>query len=87
MDFNLNMFAGSTMKMERLRRDFEVHLIKPMLNVIPKEIFIRKHSIPPLLDYSLPAPECWWECWPKLTWEDGKKIKSNINPQTINLGK
>ena len=40
-------------------------------------------EVPKLDSYSNPPPEGWWEKWPKLSWEEGKLQKSNVNPDRM----
>ena len=63
-----------------LKSEFNKFLLKPILRIPHKKSFQPKHKIPLLLDYSVPAPNSWWEHWPSLSWEEGKQVKSNINP-------
>ena len=50
----------------------------------PTKKFKAKHSfIPNLTDYSVPAPDTWWDLWPKVTWEEGQYTKSPINPRRL----
>ena len=54
---------------------------KPILQPAPKKVFTQVHKeIPLLLDYSGVAPGSWWLHWPSLSWEEGKLIRSSINP-------
>ena len=61
--------------------EFKTFTERPEMELAPKKVFIQSHSeIPLLLDYSGDAPESWWSHWPTLTWEEGRDIKSTINP-------
>ena len=66
--------------MERLDQEWTWFLGKPEPAESPKKLFISKHKTPLLLDYSLKAPESWWEDWPTLNWQDAKGMKSSIDP-------
>ena len=82
-DSNLIEFivVGSSLeRMARLSREFRKHLIQPVPELLPKKTFTAKHKIPVLLNYAVSPPECWWTHWPKLTWEEAKKLRSPINP-------
>ena len=68
------------MKIRALKKEFIQFLDQPCLELVPKKVFKAKHGIPPLLDYSVLAPDSWWDFWPSLSWEEGKVIRSSINP-------
>jgi hypothetical protein len=56
-------------------------MTSPTLQRVPQRVFVRKHGeIPLLLDYSGVAPAGWWQHWPCLTWEQGRLLRSSINP-------
>ena len=67
--------------MDRLQFEFAAFLSKSPMQLPPQKVFVPKHGeIPLLLDYSGVAPEGWWQHWPRLTWGDGRLMKSPINP-------
>ena len=67
--------------MDRLQFEFAAFLTKSPMQLPPQKVFVPKHGeIPLLLDYSGVAPEGWWQHWPRLTWGDGRLMKSPINP-------
>ena len=71
----------SSGKILELLEDFRMFTEEPILEPAPKKVFIQAHKeIPLLLDYSGVAPASWWLHWPSLSWEEGKDIKSTINP-------
>ena len=64
-----------------LLEEFRMFTEKPILQPAPKKVFTQVHKeIPLLLDYSGVAPGSWWLHWPSLSWEEGKLIRSSINP-------
>ena len=67
-------------KLEKLDLEWNWFLSKPEPTEGSKKTFTSKHNTPLLLDYSVPAPESWWQHWPTLTWQDGKVMKSCIDP-------
>ena len=71
----------SGVEMLELLEDFRKFTEEPIREPVPKKVFTQVHKeIPLLLDYSGVAPESWWLHWPSLSWEEGKDIKSSINP-------
>ena len=51
---------------------------------VQMKIFKAKHpNIPKLKDYSKSAPNSWWAHWPTLSWDEGRVIKSKINPRKL----
>ena len=64
-----------------LLEDFRLFTEQPVMKLAPKKVFVQANTeIPLLLDYSGVAPDSWWSHWPTLSWEEGKLIKSGINP-------
>jgi hypothetical protein len=76
----LTVICAVARKMARLERELEAFLKEPRQEVSPKKVFVSKHRIPLLLDYSGTAPEGWWEHWPFLSWEEGRRLRSSISP-------
>ena len=63
---------------------FEMHLAKPPPSLQPLKVFTPKNpNIPKLEDYSRLPPKEWWEHWPSMTWEEGRRVKSPINPNKM----
>ena len=67
-------------RIEYLKIAFKLFLTLPILSLMPLVSFTPKNKIPPLLDYSGVAPASWWQHWPSLTWDQGRLLKSPINP-------
>ena len=70
-------------KWERINGEFGDFLKEPRLGLAPQKVFVSKHRTPLLLDYSVPAPEKWWQYWPSLKWEEARRIRSGINPHRM----
>ena len=70
-------------KQLRLNASFGQFLLQPRLGLAKQKVFVSKHRIPLLLDYSVPPPQQWWSYWPSLMWEEARKLKSPINPQKM----
>ena len=49
----------------------------------PKKKFKKKYDLPLLDDYCEEPDSTYWDDWPKLSWEEGIKIKSNIDPSAF----
>ena len=81
IECNSLFLPGHSDKIILLLEDFKSFTEKPGLGLAPKKVFNQVNGeIPLLLDYSGVAPESWWRFWPTLSWEEGKGIKSAINP-------
>ena len=66
----------------RLKRELKLHLADPSMVMPQLKTFKAKNPhIPKLESYHTPAPDSWWDLWPKLSWEEGQHIKSAINPR------
>ena len=63
-------------------------MYKPLPDEPELKKFKSKHNLPRLASYKGSASESYWEMWPRLEWEEGKRIKSSINPEILlDLGK
>ena len=51
--------------------------------IVTKKFKPKHPEVPTLEDYSSNPPNEWWENFPKLSWEDGKAVKSHLNPSTL----
>lgn len=70
--------------MARLMEEFEAHLDRREPELKSLKMFKPKHpNIPRLIDYSKSAPVTWWNYWPSLSWEEGRMLKSGINPRKM----
>jgi len=71
-------------KKERLLAELGTHMEGPILLRGPPKVFTPTHpKVLPLLDYSGDAPASWWEHWPRLTWEQGRLLRSPISPAKL----
>ena len=75
-----NNVSGES-RIKTLLEQFEAHLSRPLPKLQPLKGFKPKNpEIPKLRDYSVAPPVGWFEHWPLLSWEEGRKMKSSINP-------
>ena len=58
-------------------------MYSPIPDEPPLKKFKRKHELPQLPSYKCTAPSDYWEKWPKLSWDAGKEIKSQVNPEVL----
>ena len=58
-------------------------MYSPIPEQPPLKKFKSKHDLPKLVSYKGSAPESYWEKWPKLNWQEGKRIKSQIDPEML----
>ena len=78
---NANDNCSARRRIEAMMDEYEWFIRRPPIKPAPQTVFIPKHKeIPLLLDYSGSAPDSWWQHWPKLSWEDGRMIRSSISP-------
>ena len=48
------------------------------------KVFKAKHGeVSRLESYDEPPPPQWWKKFPKVSWEEGKQIRSTINPTML----
>lgn len=72
---------------KRFRDLLSDQMFLPLPEEPPLKKFKSKHKLPKLESYEVTAPDWYWESWPQLSWEEGKKIKSQIDPLILmNLG-
>ena len=78
------MFSTGAARIRVLLDKFMEQRSEPVLQLLPlKEFKAKNPEIPVLMDYSKLASNEWWGYWPSLTWEEGIKIKSEINPSKM----
>ena len=49
----------------------------------PKKKFSPKFNLPVLNSYRGNADDRYWRYWPRVSWEDSRKFKSQINPDKL----
>ena len=77
--FTNNLFLV-VKKCDRLQLEWNWFLGMPEAIEGLQKVFIPKHNTPLLLDYSVPAPEGWWDHWPSLSWEEARGMRSGVDP-------
>ena len=58
-------------------------MLLPLPEEPPLKKFKSKHDLPKLNTYEGTAPDWYWKSWPHLSWEEGKKMKSQIDPEIL----
>ena len=69
------------------KRKVDKLLLDEMYSPLPDPPLLKKfkpkYCLPKLPNYKVLAADDYWEKWPKLDWEKGRNLKSQVNPKTL----